>query len=151
MCFNVFLPAAQSELLRASWYYSASVFALWTLSCLELTLHQPFGSRVASDVMKSLLKYLPLGECLFSELPVRTFNAFLFCFVLFFYVLDHFSMKTGREDGKKTESDNMLQRSQDNFEPRMLKSGQLSPLRKVLFSALNSASQEQPFQAVCCS
>lgn len=64
--------------------------------------------------MRLLLIYLPMGESLSSELTVRTFN------VLFFYVLDHFSVKTDRNDGTKTEGDNMLQRSQDNFEPRKL-------------------------------
>lgn len=57
LCFAVFLPAVQRELVS---------FCLtsppWTCSSLKLTLHQTFGSRVDSDVTKPLLKHLPLGR-----------------------------------------------------------------------------------------
>lgn len=116
-----------SQLLKGSWYYSAFVFTLWTLSSLELTLHQTFGSRVALDDRKPLLKCLPLGGCLFSELPVRTFNAFLFSCAGPFFREDRL------ERGTKTKNDNLLQRSQDNFQPGTLSCAKWALWEKCLF------------------
>lgn len=118
-----------TQLLKGRWYYSASVFALWTLSSPELTLHQ------ISDIR-------PWESAVLSQSPARTFNAFLLL-----YVPDHFSVATGRNEGTKTENDNVQKKKKNRrtvFEPGH-KPSQFRPSGDVLLFAQNSASQKESY------
>ena len=75
----------------------------------------------------------PWESAFFSQSPARTFNAFLLL-----YVLDQFSVKTGRNDGTKTENDNVL----------LKKKKKKKNCRTILNQDINRANS-QP-QEKCC-
>lgn len=128
-----------TQLLKGRWYYSASVFALWTLSSPELTLHQISGL----GCYEASAEIFALGRAPFSLNRLRGL-------LMHFYIFMCRTIFQWRQAGMKGQKQRMItcKKKKKNrrtiFEPGH-KPSQFRPSGDVLLFAQNSASQKESY------